>query len=106
MRTYSDLTRLAGLTPRQAEHWTRRGYIRPDATHPGSGHGRFYPDGEFRVARRMARLVRVGLTPADAAPIARTYATWEAAPGISFDVVDAIEAAVHAADGATESEAA
>lgn len=106
MRTYSDLVRLAGLTARQAEHWTRQGYIRPDTTHPGSGHGRRYTDAEFRIARRMARLARVGFAPADAAKIARTNATWEAAPGISFDVVDAIEAAAHAAEPATQPEVA
>src|SRR5438034_998622 len=62
MATYTDML-AAGLTPRRINHWTATGYLRPDATHPGSGNNRQWPHHEFVVGRTMARLVDAGLTP-------------------------------------------
>lgn len=61
----------AGLTARQVDYWTRRGYLHPDTPSPGSGHWRNWSTAELTVGRRMARLVKAGLTPAAAHRVAR-----------------------------------
>lgn len=69
-----------GLSYRQVDYWTRLGYlhaIRPDV---GSGKLRLWPESEVRVAARMGRLVRAGVSPADAERVARGG---ELAPGIT-----------------------
>lgn len=63
----------AGLTVRQANYWTQRGYIRPSQAHPGSGNWRYYTTAELRVARWMVHLVTNGLSPARAAVLARNH---------------------------------
>jgi hypothetical protein len=59
--TLPDLAAL-GVTYRQLDYWTRRGYLNPGGN-PGYGHPRTWPPGELAVAERMARAVRAGLTP-------------------------------------------
>lgn len=70
----------AGLTYRQADHWTRRGYLRPTNPDCGSGHGRDYPASEVRVAGVMVRLVAAGLTVEAAHTVARGES--QLAPGV------------------------
>jgi hypothetical protein len=61
-----------GLTPRQIDTWTSRGWIHANGDdNPGSGRTRTWPYHEVQIARLMLRLVNVGFTPAAAAERAR-----------------------------------
>lgn len=65
-----QVTRQAGITYRQLDTWTSRGWLRP--WHDGgTGTFREYPTGEVRVAVLMGRLTRAGLTAEAAARAAR-----------------------------------
>lgn len=79
MPGYQDLI-AAGLTVRQIDYWTTRGYLRADTNNPGTGHDRSWSGDELRVARTMARLAKAGLTPAAAHEVARGRA--QLAPGV------------------------
>lgn len=68
----TDLMALTGITYRQADYWTRLGWLRPPEPTPGSGAQRYYPPAEQRVAAIMAALVAAGLEPGAAALAART----------------------------------
>jgi hypothetical protein len=68
--TLPDLAAL-GVTYRQLDYWTRRGYLHLTTPTPGYGHPRTWPPGELAVAERMARAVRAGLTPHAAHKAAR-----------------------------------
>lgn len=61
----------AGLSYRQLDYWTRRGYLLPVENSPGSGRERHFTLWETRVARRMGGLVEAGLTVESASAIAR-----------------------------------
>ena len=69
-----------GLTYRQLDYWTARGYLTADDQHPGTGRNRTWNDGELAVAAQMLRLTGAGLTVAAAARVARGDS--ELAPGI------------------------
>lgn len=61
-------------TYRQLDHWVRRGYLHPTRLAPLSDGGRArwrWPESERWVAVGIARLVRAGMTPEGAEPIAR-----------------------------------
>lgn len=61
-----------GVTYRQLDYWTRKGYLLPTMTSGrGSGHRRTWPDEEVWIARTMGRLVAAGIEPAVAASAAR-----------------------------------
>lgn len=67
-----ELCAFAGITYRQADFWTRQGLLRPYGRAAATqGYPRDYPDGEARVARRMARLIEAGLRLRPAHDIAR-----------------------------------
>lgn len=67
-----DITRLAGISYRQLDTWSKNGYLRAEGSaSPGSGRPREWPHSELIVARRMKRLVDAGLTVAAAAEVAR-----------------------------------
>lgn len=66
-----DLVRMARISYRQADHWTRRGWIVASADGVGSGYRRTWSADEVAVAVYMATLVRAGVTPAAAARAAR-----------------------------------
>jgi hypothetical protein len=83
MATIHDLTRV-GLTARQADHWTRRGWLHADNADCGTGYQRTWPDSEVRVAATMAVLTRAGLVVPAAERVARGG---DLAPGIRV-VVD------------------
>ncbi|GAA3550586.1 hypothetical protein GCM10022419_033550 [Nonomuraea rosea] len=61
-----------GLTYRQLDHWTRRGWLRP-AHAGGTGNARVWPAAELQIADLMRRLTRAGLAAAAAAQAARTH---------------------------------
>lgn len=61
----------AGLTERQIDYWTVKGYLRADTAKPGSGNRRSYSADEVRCARLMVQLVAAGLRIEKAALIAR-----------------------------------
>jgi DNA-binding transcriptional MerR regulator len=72
-RTIAEVCEATGVTPRQVRHWTHQGYLEVAA---GGGHGRhlLYTAEEVEVARRMAILLRVGLTLSCAGAVARLWA--------------------------------
>jgi len=75
-----------GVTYRQFDHWTRRGYITAPAkrmskhergadlgtSNAGSGFWRFIDDEELKVLAVMVDLVALGVAPSEASKIART----------------------------------
>lgn len=60
-----------GLTYRQLDYWTRRGYLKAEDPTPGSGHSRTWLEDEQVIAARMLRLISCGFTVEAAARIAR-----------------------------------
>ena len=66
-----ELVDTAGITYRQLDYWTRRGYLRAAEANPGCGRDRQYSPDETAVARRMGGLGGAGLTVESAAAIAR-----------------------------------
>jgi hypothetical protein len=63
-----------GLTRRQVDHWTKRGYLRAlEREQPGSGFPRRYHPDEVFVARAALRLCTAGLHVGKAAEIARGH---------------------------------
>lgn len=71
-----------GLTGRQVDYWTRRGYLKPLPGPGGSGHARRFPAGERDVAATMVRMVRAGVAPETAHEVARQGGDAEVAPGV------------------------
>jgi DNA-binding transcriptional MerR regulator len=69
--TSAEVCRQTGLSYRQLDSWNRMGYFAPLNDEPGTGHNRVWPQAELDVARMMARLVALGVTPEQAARVAR-----------------------------------
>ena len=66
-----------GMTYRRFDHWCSKGYIQFDIERDkseGSGNWRTLSEREVRAVTLMTELVNLGLTPAKAAPLARTLA--------------------------------
>jgi DNA-binding transcriptional MerR regulator len=61
-----------GLTYRQIDHWSRRGWLRPSAP-GGTGNARVWPQAELQIADLMRRLTRAGLAVEAAAQAARAH---------------------------------
>lgn len=76
------------VTPRQVDHWVRKGYLRPAEPLPGSGNARDWSAEEVRVAERMARLVGAGVALKVAADVARADGPVELAPGITLELTE------------------
>lgn len=70
--TAEQMLTTTGLTYRQLDHWTRRGWLH-EAERAGTGPGyrRRWLPGERDVADVMARLVDLGLAPDKAVTVAR-----------------------------------
>ena len=66
---FTEAVQKAGVSYRQADHWAGQRWI--DAPGGGSGTVREIGPREAMVLARMGTLVRVGVTPAAAAGIAR-----------------------------------
>jgi DNA-binding transcriptional MerR regulator len=66
-----ELAAHVGVTYRQVDFWTRKGWLRPTNAAPGSGIGRVYPPAEVALAARMAALLKAGLAVQVAARVAR-----------------------------------
>jgi MerR HTH family regulatory protein len=62
----------AGITYRQLDHWTKRGYLHAENPSPGSGRKRRWSEGEKQVAALMLRLISAGLTVEAASAVARS----------------------------------
>ncbi len=62
MAGVEEVCRRAAITPRQVDHWTRRGWLRPVNAGCGSGYVRDWPESEVQVAITMGRLVRAGVS--------------------------------------------
>lgn len=77
--TRAQVAERTGASPRQLDHWTRRGWL--DAQMPGTGYRAEWSMAAIQAARLMARLVAAGLTPAAAARVARGER--ELAPGVT-----------------------
>lgn len=84
-----------GITYRQLDYWTRRGYLRPERRANSRGHGpasgvnRVWPADEVEIVRRMERLTRAGVVPAVAAVYARdSWPAGEIAPGLVLSVTE------------------
>jgi hypothetical protein len=79
-----------GITYRQLNYWSMRGYLRPEHETRGPGEPRRWPAGERDVARRMGQLVAAGIAVETAAAFARkSWPAGEIAPGIRIEVRDA-----------------
>lgn len=85
--TSIDITML-GLTYRKLDWYCRKGWIRPDDPHPGSGTRRLFPPDEYEAAVWIARLVGAGVSP-DAAASAARCGGWLAA-GVRVTVDDLV----------------
>ena len=91
LTTVADVLRLTGVTYRQLDHWTRRGYLKPQHDKGGSGVPRDWPGKEIRVAATIGRLTRAGVDVSVAARIARDHVTLDQreftlAPGIKVEI--------------------
>jgi hypothetical protein len=73
----------AGLSPRQLEWWTRKGWLRTYDVSPGSGNSRTWHPGEDHIARLMIRFVKAGVSPESACLAARGLPL---APGVTLAV--------------------
>lgn len=60
-----------GVTLRQLDHWTTRGYLQANIASPGTGRSRTWSVAEFGVATRMKTLIGYGFEPSAAAIYAR-----------------------------------
>lgn len=69
----ATLVEAAGISLRQADYWTRRGWLVADERErPQTGYPRSYDVGQVEVARVMGELGRLlGVPPPVAYPIAR-----------------------------------
>lgn len=79
-----DLVEAGLLTWRQADYWTRRGWLRPAVVSPGTGCARTWSAEELAVAEVMAGLVRLGFPPDLAHRVARFGG--RVAPGVIVSV--------------------
>jgi len=72
-----------GLTYRQVDYWTNRGYLRAHSNNPGPGADRTWLDGETYVAARMLALVEVGFRLNKAHDLARSDDRWVLLPAVT-----------------------
>lgn len=62
----------AGVSYRQLDYWTNRGYLRCDQReHERSGHARYWPAPEREIARLIHRLTGAGMHLEPAVSVAR-----------------------------------
>lgn len=61
----------AGVSYRQVDYWSKRGYLRPLEVKTGSGTHRRWPLREYDVLRLMVKLQGVGVEVARSAEVAR-----------------------------------
>jgi hypothetical protein len=66
-----------GLTYRQLDHWTTRGFIKADEQHPGNGYERRWLYAETVIIRIGLGLIKVGFKPESALTLARRLRTEE-----------------------------
>lgn len=83
-----DSLRHIPATYRQIDWWIRRGYLLPDNPNPGSGAARIWTNDELGVLRRMALLVKAGLSPEIAAKAARAGTEAWLSPSVKVNVIE------------------
>lgn len=71
------LRAVPGLTYRQLDFWTSKGYVWVTETHPGHGVYRCWDASEVDVLRRALRLLAFGFRAREAIELARTPASDE-----------------------------
>ena len=86
----ADLLTQTGMTMRQLDHWTRRGYLHPVNPAPGQGTPLVWPGKEVRIAVLVVRLARAGFTVPAAAHLARTVVEGTASPAAEALVAAAL----------------
>jgi DNA-binding transcriptional MerR regulator len=74
------VTRQAGISYRQLDHWVRMGWLIPE-TDLKEHKLRQWSEDEALIAAEMGRLTRAGMKPATAAELARRYVTEPTADG-------------------------
>jgi hypothetical protein len=73
----AEVCAAARITPRQLNHWVRRGYVTPqDPERSGSGRPFSFSPVEVGVAVRIGMLVAQGYRVAAAAQVARDDWSW------------------------------
>lgn len=60
-----------GMTYRQLDSWTTRGFLRSSTPHPGTGRQRTWLPGEAEIAATMQLLTSAGVSPVKAHEAAR-----------------------------------
>lgn len=63
----AEVCRIANITYRKLDYWTRRGYVRELNPEPGSGYARRYSAEETWRIRLIGQLVDAGITAEQAA---------------------------------------
>ncbi|MEV1201703.1 MerR family transcriptional regulator [Microbispora rosea] len=88
----TEAARALGLTWRQLDYWTNKGYLHPEG---GGSHGvaRIWPEPELRIAALIARLVAAGMVMESAASVARSVVAFglvevELGEGITLKIQD------------------
>ncbi|MEV4458487.1 MerR family transcriptional regulator [Microbispora sp. NPDC049633] len=81
-----------GLTWRQLDHWTRKGYLHPEGGGQ-TGVARIWPETELRIAALIARFSAAGLVMESAASVARSIVAFglvevELGEGITLKIQD------------------
>lgn len=76
-----------GVTYRQLDYWCRLDWLNSTDKFPGCGGMRFFPPGEVKIARDMARLVNAGIPPKVARDAVRNGG--QLAPGVRIVVDEA-----------------
>lgn len=68
-KTTFELADELEITPRQLDHWCRRGFVPGQEVNPGSGRHREFGEAQVKHLRLMSVLVRHGFVPAKAAEL-------------------------------------
>lgn len=71
MTTSDQMLDRTGISYRQLDHWTRKGWLVADDGTPGTGNVRHWEFNEFMVALVMRAMGKMGIRAEMAAPIAR-----------------------------------
>lgn len=85
MTTSIEAVRLANISYRQLDYWTRCKYIMFDSGGNGPGDPRDYTVVEVKIAAAMQRLIKFGLSVGDAARIARDNFDSRSESEVSFE---------------------
>jgi DNA-binding transcriptional MerR regulator len=71
--TSTEVCKILGITYRQLDYWTRKGYVPSSSPTPGSGHARAFTFPELLMLRLVGLLLEAGFTVTAAFDVARSY---------------------------------